>query len=331
MLQSKAAGVLGGIVMLFCTISYSQECDLGWESLNDHDRTWTSAYVSLLFWHDQRTENDATWLGVYQIATSEMNFLGDTQITFNDAGSYAGSGTITESNGVNEFALGSLPDQNAGGQHFPSAKSVCDPNILLGCNHMESDIIMNIDNLDPDIQWGNGSNDTADRGTAIRHEFGHTYGMPHNDSFNNLMYNTIVTGGSGIKQPDACIDAWVNCYYFGTQSECDKLEPPPTPILLAFERAVKKDGHVSITWETKQQIGVLGFDILRSNDCGEVLDLQKVNSQLIEATGDELIGATYEFVDETADPKKSYWYVIKANGSEISESNPFYYLGEASK
>jgi len=69
-----------------------------------------------------------------------------------------------------------------------------------------------------------------------------------------------------------------------------------------------KSGTV-VAWETAAEHGVIGFNVVRSDDEGG--GSVRVNPVWIPAMGDEQTPASYQFVDATALPGASYAYRIE--------------------
>ena len=65
---------------------------------------------------------------------------------------------------------------------------------------------------------------------------------------------------------------------------------------------------VRLTWETASEVGTAGFNILRAASADG--PFKQVNSALIPAQGNEVVGATYHFADEQAAPLHRYVYRI---------------------
>ena len=74
--------------------------------------------------------------------------------------------------------------------------------------------------------------------------------------------------------------------------------PKPTYLLLLSFDGFEVDGRMVVQWETAAEIGTIGFDLLRQENDGSYV---RVNKKPVPAVFLEL-GATYQFVDKTADP-----------------------------
>ncbi len=352
--------------LLFIKMSYAQNSNdcyfqyaFGEGTLSSKMSIWKTE--SKKIWkHGLNTEQPAlndsgiVWQPLYESSLQDMWRLGLSQIEYEDNGLYScvGGGTPgacapDADNGVNQFDIGWWNNPDAGGVTVRSGEqgSRLHTTVLNGAAdnimlHDEVDILMNVDNVGPNWSWGlpNG----FDRETAIRHELGHSYGITHADwpahtgaplmrsCATNPDPNCDLQGEVFHPDDDQCIDRYVDCVYDISPSLCGGGSSGiefVTPIYFSNMIALCRDNQVTIHLQTEQQIGWLGFDILR-NEKGS-RDFQKVNSETIETVGDELTGATYEFLDETADPTKSYLYVIRIHTIDgIIEEEPFFYEGE---
>jgi hypothetical protein len=86
------------------------------------------------------------------------------------------------------------------------------------------------------------------------------------------------------------------------------VEPPLLAILESFTAHATNKGVV-IEWKTAQEIDVAGFRLLRGTDADEK-SLRPVNSSLIPASGNNLQGSEYRFVDGAKLPiGKVYYYL----------------------
>ena len=66
---------------------------------------------------------------------------------------------------------------------------------------------------------------------------------------------------------------------------------------------------VALTWETASEVGTAGFNVYRA-EAGST-DFEQVNAALIPSQGDEIAGADYRFIDETAAVGRKYTYRIE--------------------
>jgi hypothetical protein len=82
----------------------------------------------------------------------------------------------------------------------------------------------------------------------------------------------------------------------------------PTPVILSHLRAEGAHGRIRVTWETATEFGAAGYVVLRS----EHLEgpFERINHGIIAATGQPGEVAKYEFVDESVQPGRTYFYRI---------------------
>ncbi|NBD35093.1 MAG: hypothetical protein GVY30_03725 [Chloroflexi bacterium] len=66
---------------------------------------------------------------------------------------------------------------------------------------------------------------------------------------------------------------------------------------------------VALTWETASEVETAGFNVSRAE--AGTTHFEQVNSDLIPARGDEIAGAEYRFIDETAAVGRKYTYRIE--------------------
>lgn len=87
-----------------------------------------------------------------------------------------------------------------------------------------------------------------------------------------------------------------------------------TAITLVDFQVTPQENGLLLTWETGTEIDNAGFDLLRSDRPDGVY--QRVNSQLIPATGDALTGGVYTFLDATPQQGTVYYILedIDLNG-----------------
>lgn len=92
---------------------------------------------------------------------------------------------------------------------------------------------------------------------------------------------------------------------------CALLNPVPTSVELVSFEAALRNAAIQLTWETASEADSLGFNVYRA----ESVDGPRVqlNDSLIasQAPGSP-VGASYQFVDETAEPGISYYYWLEA-------------------
>jgi len=84
---------------------------------------------------------------------------------------------------------------------------------------------------------------------------------------------------------------------------------PPTVISLVDFNAIPSNRMVTLVWSTESEIENVGFKIYRSESVnGEYL---KLNESLIPAQGTSTQGASYEFVDNNVQNRKTYYYKLE--------------------
>jgi len=78
---------------------------------------------------------------------------------------------------------------------------------------------------------------------------------------------------------------------------------------ILYFQAAYQDDVVLIEWETGPEVDMLGFFVTRSN---EQFGTYSHISNLISPTGDEQIGAYYDFTDSLIANDTTYWYRLEA-------------------
>ncbi len=66
---------------------------------------------------------------------------------------------------------------------------------------------------------------------------------------------------------------------------------------------------VVLSWETASEVGTAGFNVYRADSAAE--EFVQVNTDLIPAEGDELLGAAYRYEDYAVSTAKQYVYRIE--------------------
>lgn len=295
--------ILAFVFIIFINTTYSQSnCD--WQK---SVTLWPTPSIGIPMYFIIGTPN--SWLTDFNNAFSYMGFRGGTSIQYASVGGApANVTTPTPKNNRNEYGVGSLS---------PITLAQTKTTVVAGTTS-EVDITVNTQNNS--FTWGlpNG----VDEESTVRHELGHCYGLRENYSGCTLMQGG--SGGVTLVWVTCCDDA-LHCLYFN-DAFCDRVT---FPIILSDASAKNEEGKLKIRWTCEQQVGFLGFEILRSNDGGSVFEFVKVNNSLVEMKGDELLEESYEFTDNTADIRNSYWYTVQIltlNG-EIEEE-PFFYEGQ---
>ena len=98
------------------------------------------------------------------------------------------------------------------------------------------------------------------------------------------------------------------------------LAPKPTLVELVSFTAEGFPGLVTIKWETASEMDTVGFNVLRSGTDDGIYN--QINSPLIPAKGSSTQGASYEFVDDTVESGKTYYY--KLEDLDASGGRSFY-------
>jgi hypothetical protein len=84
---------------------------------------------------------------------------------------------------------------------------------------------------------------------------------------------------------------------------------PSTLIELADFKCIPSDKKVIIIWETKSEIDNAGFNLYRAET--ENGEYEQINDSLIPAEGSATQGASYEFVDDDVQNRKTYYYKLE--------------------
>jgi ELWxxDGT repeat protein len=82
-----------------------------------------------------------------------------------------------------------------------------------------------------------------------------------------------------------------------------------TIVTLSSFTAVPKSGKVILQWNTESETDNAGFNLYRSTS--ENGEYSKINDTLIPATGSSTQGASYEFVDNDVQNRKTYYYKLE--------------------
>ena len=98
--------------------------------------------------------------------------------------------------------------------------------------------------------------------------------------------------------------------YYWPNPEHNYLYPSPTAVTLASFSQGSLTNGVQLDWSTATEVGLLGFNLYRSDELEGVK--QKLNVNLIPAlTPGDLLGNAYQFTDGTAVSGKTYTYWIE--------------------
>ncbi|MCX5904108.1 MAG: DUF1566 domain-containing protein [Proteobacteria bacterium] len=84
---------------------------------------------------------------------------------------------------------------------------------------------------------------------------------------------------------------------------------PSTLIKLADFKCIPSDKKVIIIWETKSEIDNAGFNLYRAET--ENGEYEQINDSLIPAEGSATQGASYKFVDDDVQNRKTYYYKLE--------------------
>jgi subtilisin family serine protease len=105
-----------------------------------------------------------------------------------------------------------------------------------------------------------------------------------------------------------------NAYGFGliqTKAAVQQLSAAPTAVELDHLQATPQDTAIRLDWETATELDTLGFHLHRADSPGG--ERTRLNADLIpgQAPGSPM-GATYQFVDDTASTGTTYHYWLEA-------------------
>jgi hypothetical protein len=96
------------------------------------------------------------------------------------------------------------------------------------------------------------------------------------------------------------------CYYKSGQWD---VVCTPTLIQLSFFTITPKAGKVVLQWNTESETDNAGFNFYRSE--AENGQYTKINSSLIPAQGSSTQGASYEYIDNDVQNRKTYYYKLE--------------------
>ena len=138
---------------------------------------------------------------------------------------------------------------------------------------------------------------------VLIHVVGHTMlGFGYDDTGNTVYlcdtwdnnYHTMTWGGSY----SGHVHTGVTCFNI----------TDPTPVILSGLRAETGHGRIRVIWETATEFGAAGYVVLRSERLRG--PFERINHGIIAATGQPGEIAKYEFVDESVQPGRTYFYRI---------------------
>ncbi|MEA3308064.1 MAG: hypothetical protein U9Q70_00950 [Chloroflexota bacterium] len=72
---------------------------------------------------------------------------------------------------------------------------------------------------------------------------------------------------------------------------------------------ITSPARITITWETASEVEAAGFQLYRST--ADVEDYARISEELIIATGDPLVGATYQYTDTEVTWGERYRYQLE--------------------
>jgi hypothetical protein len=87
------------------------------------------------------------------------------------------------------------------------------------------------------------------------------------------------------------------------------LPPARAAVVLSYFVGIPAQNSVTLEWETVTEIDVQGFYVQRSLD--EVDNYQRINTQMIVAAGDPLLGRAYDYLDQTVINGTRYYYRLE--------------------
>ena len=88
--------------------------------------------------------------------------------------------------------------------------------------------------------------------------------------------------------------------------------------LADFSAAPQGDDAILVEWETETEFDNAGFLLARSTNPETPHEDYENISPFIPSTGSDVIGASYDFLDENVTPGITYYYLLKAIGSDQS-------------
>lgn len=104
---------------------------------------------------------------------------------------------------------------------------------------------------------------------------------------------------------------------FATTNECVTVSSS-TAVQLSSMRASRGENGISLIWVTGSEVNTAGFNIYRSERAeGPYV---RINTQLIPAAGDRLLGAKYQYQDVNVVPGQTYYYQledVELNGTSV--------------
>ena len=104
-------------------------------------------------------------------------------------------------------------------------------------------------------------------------------------------------------------------FYLAVVGACRSSSPAqvPPPEAPSGEPAVEKppeDFNNTIKWSTASELDNFGYDVYRSES--EDGPFERLNTEVIEGAGTTDEVTRYQFVDDTIDPHKTYYYYVES-------------------
>jgi uncharacterized repeat protein (TIGR01451 family) len=99
------------------------------------------------------------------------------------------------------------------------------------------------------------------------------------------------------------------------------IKTTPTAVTLGAFSAIRQDDGVLVTWTTLSELNTWGFNLFRSTDTDRQNAVQ-VNGSLILAEGQGANGASYQYLDTSADSNVAYHYWLQEVGENAGEFGP---------
>jgi hypothetical protein len=79
--------------------------------------------------------------------------------------------------------------------------------------------------------------------------------------------------------------------------------------LALFGWRASRQGEVLVSWSTVEERNIAGFNLYRSVNLLE--DFVRINTELVSAHGDPLLGGDYTYPDLGLEPGKTYYYILE--------------------
>ncbi|MFK7804022.1 MAG: hypothetical protein AB8G95_20475 [Anaerolineae bacterium] len=76
-----------------------------------------------------------------------------------------------------------------------------------------------------------------------------------------------------------------------------------------YASSIFRPAPVTITWSTETEFDTAGFNIYRSDTLDG--EYQQVNEQLLPGSAEAAAGASYTWIDKSAEPGRSYFYQLE--------------------